>query len=106
MAITRSLRSVHRADTRRIGETIPTPVHQSCPAGCDLAETTPDNRLLAPLSCPSCRHEHDAPVRVTVETSRRAANRPASPEIVHICPACRALLVLALRPAPREANPS
>jgi hypothetical protein len=54
------------------------------------------------IACPTCEHEHEIPVRVTVETSRRAAKRPVTPEILHLCLRCGALLILSLHPA-REA---
>jgi hypothetical protein len=57
---------------------------------------------LVPLVCPTCRHAHTSAVRVIVETSRRASKRPVTPEIIHLCPRCGALLVLSLQPAPQE----
>jgi hypothetical protein len=60
------------------------------------------NRRDLPLVCPSCRREHTPAVQVVAETSRRAAKRPVTPEIVHLCPKCGGLLILSLRPAPQE----
>jgi hypothetical protein len=58
---------------------------------------------LVPLVCPSCHHEHTPAVRVVAETSRRASKRPVTPEIIHLCPSCGALLVVSLQPVPQEA---
>jgi hypothetical protein len=55
------------------------------------------------LSFPSCHHEHAAPVRLTAESSRHAAKRPVTPEILHLCPSCGTLLVLSLHPASQKA---
>jgi hypothetical protein len=54
------------------------------------------------IECPHCHHRHVASVQITVETSRRAAKRPPTPECVGICPACHAVLIFALSPARRE----
>lgn len=54
------------------------------------------------ITCPSCEHEHETPVRLVVETSRRAAKRLVVPEVVHICLACHALLILGLHPIPQK----
>jgi hypothetical protein len=54
------------------------------------------------LACPSCHQPFGRPVRVSVETSRQATRRPISPELIHICPHCHALLILALHPALSE----
>ena len=56
-----------------------------------------------PITCPSCGHEHASHVEVTAETSRRATKRPVTPEVVHLCPNCHALLILTLHPAPQKA---
>jgi hypothetical protein len=59
--------------------------------------------MTAEIVCPSCGSALSAPVRLTVETPHRAARRPVTPEILHLCPTCHALLILALHPAPQEA---
>jgi hypothetical protein len=51
------------------------------------------------IACPSCLHEHAAPVQLTAETSRHAAKRPVTPELLHLCPNCGVLLILSLHPA-------
>jgi hypothetical protein len=51
------------------------------------------------ISCPTCHHEHEAPVQLMAETSRRVARRPVTPEDLHLCPSCGALLILSLHPA-------
>jgi hypothetical protein len=60
--------------------------------------------MSAEISCPRCHHEHAAPVQITAEPSRHAAKRPATPEVIHLCRKCNAVLVLALHLAPREAS--
>jgi hypothetical protein len=55
------------------------------------------------ITCPTCEHKHEMPIRVTAETPHRASKRPATPEMIHLCPSCGALLVLSLQPAPQEA---
>jgi hypothetical protein len=57
--------------------------------------------MIAEVVCPTCGGEHNPPVRLIVETSRRAAKRPASSELVHVCPACGAMLILSIGPAPQ-----
>jgi hypothetical protein len=52
--------------------------------------------------CPGCQHEHTAPIRVTAETARRAAKRPVTPELIHLCPECGTLLILSLHPASQK----
>ena len=54
------------------------------------------NRSLSAIESPSCLHQHMASGRLRAETSRRAAQRPVTLEIIHVCPHCRALLVLSL----------
>ena len=58
---------------------------------------------LVPLVCPSCHHEHTPAVQVVAETSRRATKRPVTPEVIHVCPNCDALLIVSLHPAPLKA---
>ena len=55
--------------------------------------------LLAPVACPTCHHEHAAPLRITVNTGRRTAKEPAPPQLVRVCPASHALLILTFTPA-------
>jgi hypothetical protein len=57
------------------------------------------DRFRASIACPSCKHRDMAALRLTAETSRRAAKRPATPELVDVCPHCAAVLVLALLPS-------
>jgi len=52
------------------------------------------------VSCPRCDRELGHHIRVTLETARRAAKRPASTEAVLICPACHRLYVAALALSP------
>jgi hypothetical protein len=54
------------------------------------------------IRCPSCRKPVATRVRIAAETPRRAGKRPATPELVHVCPGCGALVILALLPALRE----
>ena len=66
--------------------------------------TTPaGSRLLAPLTCPRCRAEHPAPLRIDVTTAGRASKQPAPPQLVRVCPACGGLMIVTLRPAAAEA---
>ena len=58
------------------------------------------------ITCPKCRREHGAPVQLTAETSSRAAKRPVTPEVIHLCPHCGVLLILSLHPALRETSAS
>jgi hypothetical protein len=67
--------------------------------------TTPTDWLLTELTCPSCKHEHTPSVRLIAETSHRAAKRPVTPELVHLCPHCQTLLILSLCSATQEATP-
>jgi hypothetical protein len=54
------------------------------------------------ITCPTCEHKHEVPIRVTAETPHRAIKRPVTPEIIHLCPSCGALLILALNPVPES----
>jgi hypothetical protein len=56
------------------------------------------------MVCPSCGSAHSALVHLTVEPARRAARRPVTPELLHLCPMCHALLILALHPTPQETS--
>ena len=38
------------------------------------------------LICPSCKHQHGAAVLLRIETSRRVAKRPVTPELIHLYP--------------------
>jgi hypothetical protein len=58
--------------------------------------------MIAETVCPNCGGEHAPSLRVTVETPRRAAKRPVTPEVLYLCPTCHALLILALHPAPQK----
>ena len=62
--------------------------------------------MTAEIVCPSCGGEHAPSLRVTTETPRRAARRPVTPEILHRCPTCHALLILALHLVPQETSTS
>jgi hypothetical protein len=68
-----------------------------------MSGSQPSDLRFVPLVCRSCHYEHLPAVQVVAETSRRATKRPVTPEIVHTCPACGALLVLSLRRVPQEA---
>jgi hypothetical protein len=65
--------------------------------------TPSDGRAVPEIICPHCNHQHVPHVRMTADTFRRAARRPATPEVLHFCPQRHALLVLSLHPAPQEA---
>jgi hypothetical protein len=65
----------------------------------DDSNESRDDRLLIEIRCLSCHHWQAHYVCVRVETSRRAAKRPSTPEHIHICPGCNALLVLSFLPS-------
>jgi hypothetical protein len=48
------------------------------------------------ISCPSCGAEYALPIQLTAECMRRAARQPVTPEMVHVCRQCGALLIVAL----------
>jgi LSD1 subclass zinc finger protein len=52
------------------------------------------------VSCPRCDRELGSQVRITLETARRAAQRPAPTEALLICGGCRRLYVAALALSP------
>jgi len=52
------------------------------------------------ISCPGCDRELGHQIRVTLETARRAAKRPAPTEAVLACPGCHRLYVAALALSP------
>ena len=56
------------------------------------------------IICPSCHRSHTPHIRVVAETSRRAGRRPATPELINICPHCNALVILVLVPAADHAE--
>jgi hypothetical protein len=62
-----------------------------------------NDRLLAPVSCPQCQDQRQVSVLLMADTASKAARRPVTPELVHICPQCSSLLVLSLHPAPQQA---
>jgi hypothetical protein len=64
----------------------------------DLGSICADDRLQAEIECPTCLHRRESAVRLTAETSRQAAKRPATPELIQICPNCGCLLVVSLLP--------
>jgi hypothetical protein len=55
------------------------------------------------IVCPGGHHEHAALVQLMAETSRRAATRPVTPEVLHLCPSCGTMLILSVHPAPQKA---
>ena len=56
--------------------------------------------VVALISCPKCHDEASVPLRVTAVSVRRAARQPIPPQMIRVCPNCRALLVVSLHPAP------
>jgi hypothetical protein len=52
------------------------------------------------IFCPRCDTELGSQVRITLETARRAAKRPAPTEALLVCPDCRRLYVAALALSP------
>jgi hypothetical protein len=71
-----------------------------------MSGSQPSDLRFVPLVCRSCHDEHAPAIQMVAETSRHATKRPVTPEIVHTCPACGALLVLSLQPAPQETSTS
>ena len=63
---------------------------------------TMDVHLTADLSCPNCHAQHPTSLRQSVTTERHAAKQPIPPQLLHVCPGCGALVVLAPHPAPPE----
>jgi len=68
----------------------------------DRAYHVPKPLVIGPvkIACPRCDRELGHQIRVTLETARRAAKRPAPAEAVLICPACHRLYVAALALSP------
>jgi hypothetical protein len=56
--------------------------------------------LVGLVSCPKCHDGASVPLRVTAVSARRAARQPIPPQMIRVCPNCRALLVISLSPAP------
>jgi hypothetical protein len=56
--------------------------------------------VVASIHCPQCHDEASVPLRVTAVSARRAARQPIPPQMIRVCPTCRALLVVSLAPAP------
>jgi len=52
------------------------------------------------VSCPRCDRELGHQVRITLETARRAAKRPAPTEALLTCPGCLRMFVAALALSP------
>lgn len=52
------------------------------------------------VNCPRCDTPLGSQIRVTLETARRAAKRPAPTEALLVCPNCQRLFVAALALAP------
>ncbi len=52
------------------------------------------------VDCPRCNAPLGAQVRITLETARRAAKRPAPTEVLLVCPGCQRLFVAALALSP------
>jgi len=52
------------------------------------------------INCPRCDRQLGHQIRITLETSRRAAKRPAPTEALLICPDCHRLYVAALALSP------
>jgi hypothetical protein len=55
--------------------------------------------VVAQIPCPACSATYPITIRLTAQTSRQAADRPVTPEFAVVCPACRALAVIAFIPA-------
>ena len=66
------------------------------------AYTIPRPLVIGPvqLNCPKCDAPLGSQLRVTLETARRAAKRPAPTEALLICPDCQRLYVAALALSP------
>jgi hypothetical protein len=100
---TRTLDAERVADRKQIASPpsrgdLPSPARPSFRiAGNETGTISPE------IVCPCCHDEQVAPIRLTAETSRRAARRRVTPEVVHLCPSCGTLLILSLHPASREA---
>lgn len=62
----------------------------------------PQSLVIGPVvvDCPRCDAPLGAQVRITLETARRAAKRPAPTEALLVCPDCQRLYVAALALAP------
>jgi hypothetical protein len=51
-------------------------------------------------SCPGCHTEIATRLALALESIRAAAKRPATPELLILCKACRRQFVVSLHPAP------
>jgi hypothetical protein len=56
------------------------------------------DQLMAFITCPRCHIPYQQPIRVTAESSARAAKREITPEMISVCASCGNLLVLVFQP--------
>jgi len=55
-----------------------------------------------PLACPDCGAPIAGRLRLAVESIRRAAKRPVTPEVLVVCSGCMSSFVVSLRPKPEK----
>lgn len=66
---------------------------------------SPDQTTIA-ITCPCCHGDFEQLIRITAQSSAKAAKRDCTPEFVAVCPHCNALNVVAFVPAPSNARVS
>ena len=57
------------------------------------------DELLTDITCPTCGEPIARRLRLAVESVRRAAKRPVTPELLHVCAGCGRMLIVSLHPA-------